>query len=126
MAAYEFTVIGDPARARQTASDALEARQFVMKWTDDWTAKAVKGTKVKAAFLGAWAHYMEVGVAVRSLDSGHSVIRLDSLTSGWMGGLWGVRKTDKQFAELRDHLGTTFEAAGVLSEHRKPSPPAAP
>lgn len=126
MAVYEFTLVGDPARARQTASDALESRQFVMQWTDDWTAKAVKGNKTKAALLGAFAHYMEVGVAVRAADSGHSIIRIESLTAGWLGGVWGVRKTDKSFAELRDHLGTTFDAAGVLVAHGVPAAPPAP
>lgn len=66
MSSYEFTVVGDPTRARQTAADALGARQFVMHWSDEWTAKAVKGDKTKAVLLGAFAHYMEVGVAVRA------------------------------------------------------------
>jgi len=92
-----------------------------MHRSDDWTAKAVKGDKTKAVLLGAFAHYMEVGVAVRSLDETNSVIRIDSLTTGWMGGLWGVSKTNKQFAELRDQLGETFSAAGVLVAHRDPA-----
>ncbi|MGA9279347.1 hypothetical protein [Ilumatobacter sp.] len=123
MAAYEFTVIGDPARARQTAAEALEARQFVMHWSDEWTAKAVKGNKTKATLFGSFTHYMEIAVAVRSLDPEHSVIRIDSLTSGWLGGIWGVRKTEKQFAELREHLGVTFLGAGVLVAHRAPAAP---
>lgn len=123
MLSHEFTILGDPARARQTASDALVARDFVMHWTDDWTAKAVKGNKTKAVLLGAFALYMEVGVAVRSLDDGHSVIRIDSLTTGMMGGVWGMSKTAKNFAELRDQLGTAFDVAGVLVAHRNPAAP---
>ncbi len=123
MASYEFTVVGDPARARQTASDALVARDFVMHWSDDWTAKAITGNKTKALLLGAFALYMEVGVAIRSLDEGHSVIRIDSLTTGMMGGVWGVSKTTKNFAELRDQLGTAFDGAGVLVAHRNPAAP---
>lgn len=123
MSSYEFTLRGDAARARQTAADALQAREFVMHWSVDWTAKAVKGDKTKAVLLGAFAHYMEVGVAVRSLDEEHSVVRIDALTTGWMGGLWGVSKTTKQFAEVRDQLGATFDAAGVLVAHRNPAAP---
>ena len=123
MSSYEFTILGDPARARQTAADALAAREFVLHWSDDWTAKAIRGNKTKAALLGAFALYMEVGVAVRSLDSGHSVIRIDSLTTGMMGGVWGMSKTTKSFAELRDQLGTAFDVAGVLVAHRNPAAP---
>ena len=123
MSSYEFTILGDPARARQTASDALIAREFVMHWTDDWTAKAIRGNKTKAALLGAFALYMEVGVAVRSIDDGHSVIRIDSLTTGMMGGVWGMSKTTKNFSELRDQLGTAFDVAGVLLAHRNPAAP---
>lgn len=123
MSSYEFTLRGDALRARQTAADALQAHEFVMHWSDDWSAKAVKGDKTKAVLLGAFAHYMEVGVAVRSLDEEHSVVRIDALTSGWMGGLWGVSKTTKQFADVRDQLGTTFDAAGVLVAHRNSAAP---
>ena len=123
MSSYEFTILGDPARARQTASDALVAREFVMHWSDDWTAKAIKGNKTKAMLLGAFALYMEVAVAVRSVDEGHSVIRIDSLTTGMMGGVWGMSKTTKNFAGLRDQLGSAFDVAGVLVAHRDPAAP---
>ena len=123
MSSYEFTILGDAARARQTAVDALVAREFVMHWSDDWTAKAIKGNKTKAALLGAFALYMEVGVVIRSLDAGHSVIRIDSLTTGMMGGVWGMSKTTQHFAELRDQLGTAFDVAGVLVAHRNPAAP---
>ncbi|MFT6293248.1 MAG: hypothetical protein ACJAR2_003870 [Ilumatobacter sp.] len=120
MSSYEFTITGDPARAKQTATDALVAREFVLEWSDDWTAKAVQGSKVKAMLLGAFALYMEVAVSVRSLDESHSLIRIDGLTSGLMGGVLGARKTTKNFAELRDELGRAFDAAGVLVTHSDP------
>ena len=121
MASYEFTVTGDPARAKQTAATALEAREFVMHWTDDWSAKAVKGSKGKAMLLGAFAVYMEVGVNVRALDDVNSVIQIHTLTTGMMGGLWGVSKTNKNFVQLRDELGATFDSAGVLVAHGDPA-----
>ena len=52
MPSYEFTVVGDPTRAKHTAANALEAKDFVMQWSDDWTATAIKGSKVKAC--GRW------------------------------------------------------------------------
>lgn len=121
MAAYEFTINGDPARAKQTASEALVAREFVLEWSDEWTAIAVKGNKAKAVLLGAFALYMEIGVSVRSLDAKHSLIRIEGLTSGMMGGVLGARKTTKNFAALRDELGQAFDAAGVLVAHSDPA-----
>ena len=121
MPSYEFTVVGDPTRAKHTAANALEAKDFVMQWSDDWTATAIKGSKVKAALLGAFALYMEIGVAVRTLDQANSVIRIDSLTTGMMGGVWGMSKTKQHFAQLRDELGATFDSAGVLVAHRDPA-----
>ena len=121
MSAYEFVIVGDPARARETASAALQAREFVMHWSGDWTATAIKGSKTKAALLGALSHYMEVGVGVMALDADNSVVRIDSLTTGWLGGIWGVKKTDDAFNELRDALGQAFDLAGVLVTHRNPA-----
>jgi hypothetical protein len=118
MAAVEFTITGDPARARQTAVGALSARQFTLAWTDEWTASAERGSRTKNVLLGAFAQYFKVGVAVRSLDDDHSVVRVESLTSGWMGGLWGANKTKSNLRELRTELGTAFESAGVLVDVR--------
>ena len=121
MSAYEFTITGDPAVAKQTASQALEAQRFVMHWDEDWSGRGISGSKVKAAFLGAFSPYMEIGVKVMAFDGGVSVIRLDQLTSGWFSGVLGVAKTDKAFVALRDGLGNTFGAAGVLVRHGNPA-----
>lgn len=121
MSAYEFTVSGDPAAAKQTAVNALEAQKFVMHWDEDWAGRAIRGSKVKAALLGAFAPYMEIGIRVMGLDGAVSVIRLDQLTSGWLSGFLGVRKTEKAFAELRQGLENTFGHAGVLVAHGNPA-----
>ncbi len=65
MSAYEFTVSGDPAVAKQTAVQAVEAQQFVLQWAEDWSGRGIRGSKAKAAFLGAFAPYMEIGVEIR-------------------------------------------------------------
>lgn len=127
MPAYEFTVTGDPVAAKQTAVDALAAQKFVMHWDEDWSGRAIRGTKLKAALLGAFAPYMEIGIRVMALDGGVSAIRLDQLTTGWLSGLLGVRKTEKAFATLREGLENTFGHAGVLVSHGNPAaaqPPA--
>ncbi len=121
MSAYEFTVSGDPAIAKQTAVQALEFQQFVMEWAEEWSGRGIRGSKLKAALIGAFAPYMEIGVKVMAFDDGVSVIRLDQLTSGWFSGFVGVAKTDKAFVTLRDQLGHTFDRAGVLVRHGNPS-----
>ncbi len=121
MSAYEFTVTGDPAVAKQTAVHALQSQQFVLEWAEDWSGTAVRGSKVKAALLGALSPYMEIGVKVMALDGGVSVIRLDQLTTGMMSGVIGMKKTDKAFVTLIDELGRTFDQAGVLVRHGNPA-----
>lgn len=121
MSAYEFVVTGDPAVAKQTAVNALEAQQFVMRWDQDWSGRAIRGTKLKATLLGALAPYIEIGINVMALDVGVSAIRLDQLTSGWFSGVFGVRKTDKAFATVREGLEHTFGHAGVLVTHGNPA-----
>ncbi len=120
MAAHEFTVTGDPSRVKQTAIDAFESRQFKMHWVDEWTGRAEKGSKIKNMLLGAFAQYFELGVAIRSLDATNSIIAINTLSKGWMGGAVGASRTKKNFAQLRDELGTTFQNAGVLVSHRDP------
>lgn len=126
MSAYEFTVTGDPAIAQRVAADALRAQEFETEWPEPWSGRATRGSKTKAALLGAFAPYMEIGVKVMSGGDGVSVIRLDQLTSGWFSGFIGVRKTDTAFVAVRDHLGHAFDRAGVLVRHGNPAgrPPA--
>jgi hypothetical protein len=110
----EFVLNGDPQRAKATAQQALEARKFSMSWSDDWTAVAERGNKVANALAGAFAQYFKVGVAVRSGVDGNSIVRLDKLNTGWMGGAIGAARTNKNLATLREELTATFQGAGVL------------
>ncbi len=110
-----FTVVGDAARARATAEQALEARRFKVSWSDDWNAVAERGNKIANALAGAAAQYMKVLVSLHSGDeAGHTVIRLEKGSSGAMGGAIGVSRTTKNLLALRDELAATFQAAGVL------------
>ena len=113
---YDFTLQGDPEKARATAQNALESRQFRITWHDDWTGTAERGNKVANALAGALAQYFKVGVAVRSADTGHSILRVERQSSGWMGGAIGASRTTKNLEALSQELGATFDAAGVLVE----------
>ncbi len=110
----DFLVIGDPGRARATAQQALEARKFKVNWADDWTATAERGSKVANAIAGAAAQYFKVGVRLMAADEGHTTVRIERQSSGWMGGAIGASRTTKNFAALQTDLTETFGAAGVL------------
>jgi hypothetical protein len=110
----EFTLVGDPARARATVQQALETRKFRLTWHDDWTATAERGSKVANAMAGAAAQYFKVGVAIRSGSEGNSIMRVERQSSGWMGGAIGASRTTKNLERLRDELDATFQAASVL------------
>jgi hypothetical protein len=110
----DFVVTGDPARAKATAEQALVSRKFRVSWDDDWTATAERGNKVANAVAGAAAQYFKVGVRVMSSDAGHSIVRIERQSTGWMGGAIGASRTKKNLSSLKDELSATFEAAGVL------------
>ena len=111
---YDFTLQGDPAHARVTVQQALEARKFRLVWADDWTAVAERGNKVANAFAGAAAQYFKVGVAIRSADTGHSILRVERQSSGWAGGAIGASRTTKNLDQLKQELESSFGTAGVL------------
>ena len=90
MAAHEFTLLGDSGVAKQTAIEAFESRGFSFTWIDDWTCRATKGNKAANVMLGALAQYFELEMSVRALDDEQSVVRIATLSSGWMGGAIGA------------------------------------
>lgn len=110
----DFTVTGDPARAKATAEQALTARKFRVTWNDDWTATAEQGSKVGNLLVGSFSPYFKIGVQLRSSQPGETVIRVESQSSGMAGGAIGVARTRKNFSSLRTELEETFRTAGVL------------
>ena len=112
---FHLTVVGEPARAKATAEQALVDRRFKVSWSDDWNAVAERGNKVTNAVAGAMAQYMKVTVSLhRGAEPGQTVIRLEKASSGAMGGVIGVSRTTKNLTTLQSQLAETFQAAGVL------------
>jgi hypothetical protein len=110
----DFTVTSDPIKAAATAEQALVARKFGVTWQDGWTATAERGSKVANAIAGAAAQYFKVGVRIMSADQGMTIIRIERVSSGWMGGAIGAARTTKNLKKLREELESTFSEAGVL------------
>jgi hypothetical protein len=111
---YDFTLRGDPAHARVTVQQILEARKFRLTWHDDWTATAERGNKVANVVAGAAAQYFKIGVAIRSGPDGTSITRVERQSSGWMGGAIGASRTTRNLEQVRGELDAAFTAAGVL------------
>lgn len=114
MKQVEFHIDGDAAQAKATVVEALEARKFRLSWTSEWAGVAQKGSVVANVLLGALAQHFKFGVSVMTSPEGHGVIRLDKLSSGWLGGALGARRTTKNFDSLKVELEQTFGNAGVL------------
>ena len=110
----DFVLTGDPARARTTTVEALEAWQFRIAWTDEWTGSAEKGSRTANVLLGGFAQHYHFGLEVRSLEGERSLVRVKSFKSGWWGGLLGVMKTKKRLRKVRERLEAAFSGAGVL------------
>jgi hypothetical protein len=110
----DFLVTGDAGTARSTVEAALVARKFRVTWQDDWTAIAERGSKVANVLAGAVAQYFKVGVRLMSARSDETTVRIERLSSGWMGGAIGASRTKKNLAALRTELEATFSGAGVL------------
>jgi hypothetical protein len=110
----DFKVTGDPAMARATAERALTDRRFKVNWEDDWSGTAERGNKTANLFAGAFAQYFKVGLMLRSAEPGHTIVRIERMSSGWAGGAIGASRTTKNMTSLKTELEATFNAAGVL------------
>jgi hypothetical protein len=110
----DFLVTGDPVAACATVEEALVARKYKMTWQDGWTATAERGSKVANALAGAAAQYFKVGVRLMSARPGETTVRIERLSSGWMGGAIGAARTTKSLEALCTELQTTLSEARVL------------
>jgi len=114
---FEIQLVGDPARARATVQQALEARNFRVIPADDWRAVAERGSKVGNLLAGAFAQYMKIDISIHSVPgSDASLVRLSRGNSGAMGGAIGVARTNKNMVTLFTELQETFGSAGVLQD----------
>jgi hypothetical protein len=109
-----FKVTGDPTTAREAVERALTDRKFKIRWRDDWSGVAERGNKVAYGFLGAFAQHFKVGVRLMSDGPAQTVVRIERLSSGWVGGAFGVSRTTKNMYSLKSDLEATFLTAGVL------------
>lgn len=111
----DLVINGDPARARATVGQELVSRGFRITWSDEWTGLAERGSVGANVVLGAAAQYFKVGLRVMSgAYPGQAIVRIEELSSGWMGGAIGAHRTATNFQRLRDDLWRTFYDAGVL------------
>jgi hypothetical protein len=110
----EFVLTSDASQAKAATVDELEANKFRLTWADEANGLAERGSKLWNAVAGAAAQYFKVGVRVAPGADGQSTVRLEQLSSGWLGGAIGAARTRRNLARLRDDLASTFSKAGVL------------
>jgi hypothetical protein len=110
----EFTLRGDPSRAKAMVQQALESRKFTVHWEAEWSGTAERGNKVANALAGALAQYFKVGTRIMSAGDGNSIVRIERQSSGWMGGAIGAARTARNLEGLRHELSASFQSAGVL------------
>jgi hypothetical protein len=122
MAAKEinFTVPGDPEAVRATVAQVLTSRGFTLTWQDDSTAIAVRGSRVANVLVGALAQCFKVGVRIVAGQPSETLVRIERLSSGWVGGFVGVGKTRRNLDSLHAELEVTFrqvvESHGISDE----------
>lgn len=118
MAGHFFAVSGDPVRARDTVFFALQNQGFTVTRTDEWTARAERGSKGASIMLGAFAgksgRHVILDIFISADAQGNYVITLQQGTSGWSGGVIGSNQADSIYSEIYNTVGQTFQQAGVL------------
>jgi len=111
----QFVVNGDPALARDTASQILAERGFTLNWASEWSAQATKGSTAGMLLIGGLAQRFRVGLSVTSVGNGQSMIEFTRENTGWTGGAIGAVRVKRNMEALRDHFRDAMTARGMLA-----------
>jgi hypothetical protein len=111
----QFLINGDPAVARDAASQVLAERGFQLNWTSEWSAEAHKGSTAGVVLVGGLAQTFKVGLVVTSVGNGQSMIEFKRENTGWSGGLLGASRVKKNMNALRDQFSQAMTARGMLA-----------
>ncbi|MFZ0664378.1 MAG: hypothetical protein WAM97_01390 [Acidimicrobiales bacterium] len=115
MQSVQFLINGDPAVARDAATQILTERGFRLDWTSEWAAEAHKGSKAGVVLVGGLAQTFKVGLAVTSAGNNQSMIEFKRENTGWSGGLIGASRVKKNMNTLRDEFTQAMTARGMLA-----------
>ena len=117
MAGHRFVVSGDPVAARNTVYNVLINQGFTLKYLDEWSAKAQRGSSGVSVALGALAgtsgRHIKLNITCQSAPDGF-VITLAQGTSGISGGVIGMAQAERLYTDVYNTVGTAFQNAGIL------------
>jgi len=118
MSGHAFVVCGDQTVARETMYSALENQGFTVTKTDEWSARAERGSKGASIAFGALAgtkrRHVTFDITCTSDEQGNLIISLLEGTSGISGGIIGMDQAQSIYSDIYAAIGTTFQSAGVL------------
>ncbi|MDR0791642.1 MAG: hypothetical protein LBE47_03775 [Methanomassiliicoccaceae archaeon] len=116
MKGYCFSVVGDPAAARDIVYGVLTDQGFTMTRIDEWSADAERGSSGKSVIFGAFAgkkgRHVKLQIRCQSTSEGLTVT-LTQGTSGYSGGLIGKGQADSIYTGVYDAISAALQNAGI-------------
>lgn len=119
MSSYaDYFIRGDAEQVRSIGDQVLQGAGFTITWDERGTGHAHRGSLALTLLLGAFVgknQTVKLDLTVfTGPEPGVTVIRLTSVSSGWIAGYFGARRNAKVFDQLVQDLATPFGQAGAL------------
>jgi hypothetical protein len=112
---FEAMVLGDPTGLRDTATSVLGDEGFAIRWRDEWTADAKKGSVPGHSVLGWMAQRFHIDVQIVSGDPGHSLLRVRLRSLGFaFGGVVGLRRSQRMLLNVQSQMIQAFRLQRAL------------
>lgn len=109
----DITITGNIQNAQQVLQRVFQQKNFTVKWNDDYTAKATRGSKWMGTIFGPLFQYHEIDIQI-SVGMNQSIsVRLIKRFSGWTGGLIGVTEVKEMYQEILNLASNYFYYQGV-------------
>lgn len=102
---------------KQAVQQVFEQNGFNVRWNEQYTGKATRGSKGMNIAFGVFAQHYEVDFQVIPWSERATAIRLIKSSSGWWGGALGAHKSEKQYQKLVEVVSSQFEKICPKCEH---------
>lgn len=114
----DIAVKGAVENVQNLVQGAFAANGFRVQWAGSTKGKAEKGSKGANIALGALSQYYGIDFEIYPAEDA-ATLRLIKSNTGWVGGIWGASKVNKQFEQLSDMIAAWFHQQGILQGVRK-------
>jgi hypothetical protein len=109
----DIFAIGTLDHIQQVTQNVFTQHGFKIDWYDQFSGKAHKGSKGANFAFGTLAQYFEIDFQLSVLPTKAIRLRLIKTHSGWMGGLLGMARVNKRYAEISNMFISSFQSMGV-------------